>query len=571
MKIRSVTKRSQDLFAYVPVKHLAGIFFLLLLCMVNRINAQTTPFNFTPIPFSDPDIISPGRGSEQWNDGSQAISYPSQDYSQQSLDVYYRFTWNMLEGAQQGSYTWNWFDGIMRSAINKGQKLSFGIMSSYPDTDDRPGMVYYDDGNSAYPEYLHRLMQSEAETDWKSNGSGLIYGHGSWVPNWNSKFYLARLKALHEALYAHIKSSSYTATAGPHKGKTISFNDVIFAIDIRGYGSWGEWHSSGIVDLMINYPSGRRPTTATLKTIIDHHVNVFTDHPLSIMISAFDGERLFNTLTPKEVGAYILEKSNNWGKLGWRRDSWGATDDYFDIYLKNNLNFFGNSGPFNAIIMDRWKYAPVTGEPLPGLINNCSYGDIEAQIKEYHATSLGNGNYGSYNMPFCTQEHIRAAMKVAGYRIILEGGNVNSTITSGGSFDVSLNWKNIGIAPTYEKWDVTFELKDNNNNTVWSGVSEFSPGPGKNATALLPSDAATIIKDNFTLPAAIPAGEYSLNLIIKDPTGYRAPLPLAIQGRNDDGSYTLKNISVEKETTDPVVPTPAPHPFPRQLNLGQQS
>ena len=135
---------------------------------------------------------------------------------------------------------------------------------------------------------------------------------------------------MHEALYAHIKSSSYTAVAGPHKGKTIAYKDAISTIDISGYGSWGEWHSAGIMNSMTNYPAGRRPTAATLKTIIDHHVNVFTDHPLSIMISTFDGERLPNTNNPKEVTAHALAKSNNWGKLGWRRDNWGATDGYID-------------------------------------------------------------------------------------------------------------------------------------------------------------------------------------------------------------------------------------------------
>lgn len=564
MKIEFPPKGLQYAFVCTQINlRRTCVLFLLLFTMAAIAKAQTSAFKLTPIPFTDPDIIAPGRGAEQWNNGSQAITYPTQDLVQSSLDVYHRFTWNRLEGSAQGSYNWGEFNGLIKDAINKGQKLSFGIMTCYPDSDGQPGMVYYDDGNSAYPEYLHRLMQSEPVPDWKTNGSGSVDGHGSWVPNWNSKNYLARLKALHEALYAHIQSSSYTATAGPNKGKTIPYSLAIFSIDIRGYGSWGEWHSSGIIDEMGSYPAGTRATTVTLKTIIDHHVNVFTDHALSIMVSAFDGERLGNTLIPKEVGAYVLGKTNNWGRLGWRRDSWGAMDSYFDHYLKNNATFYGGSGPFNAIIMERWKYAPVTGEPLPGIADNCRFGDIEGQVKEYHATSVGNGNYGNNNLPDCTQEHIRAAMKAAGYRILVEGGSISSTIISGNNFEVSLAWKNTGIAPTYEKWDVVFELKDSSGSIVWSGISKFSPGAKNLTPALLPSAVATTAKDNFTLPAGVAAGgKYTLDLVIKDPAGYRSPLPLAIKGQNADGSYTLKTINVVAKATGPVVPEPAPPTIP---------
>ena len=37
---------------------------------------------------------------------------------------------------------------------------------------------------------------------------------------------------------------------------------------------------------------------------------------------------------------------------------------------------------------------------------------------------------------------------------------------------LTLNWRNIGVAPTYENWDVVFEIKDNNNVTIWTGVSQ---------------------------------------------------------------------------------------------------
>lgn len=551
----------------VAASRITTVFILVLLTFFFGAfsgNAQTSSLQFAPIPTSEADIIAPGRGAEQWHNGSVGISNPTDASNISSLDVYYRFTWNMLEG-RQGEYTWSYFDGLVRGAINNGQKLSFGIMSCYPNGTGSPGVIEYDNGNAAYPEYLHRLMQGESNSDWKTTGSGPTSGYGTWVPNWNSPNYLGRLKALHEALYAHIKSTSYKATKGPNSGKTIAFNDAIFAIDIRGYGSWGEWHSASIINVIGSYPSGRAPTAATLKTIIDHHANVFTDHPLSLMISVFDGERLFNTFTPKEVGAYALQRTNKWGLFGWRRDNWGATDKYLDQYLKDNKVSYGNSGLFNSLIMERWKYAPITGEP-PGwassLLGICIFDDLERQLREYHASSLGNGNYGSTNLPYCAKESIRSAFKATGYRIILESGSMTSNVRAGSDLSITLNWKNIGIAPTYEEWNVVFELKDKDSKVVWSNTSSFSPGRKGGTPSLLPSSQATQVTDVFRLPSNISQGDYSLSLVIQDPTGYRAPLPLAIRGRNSDGSYTLKNITVASGNGTPTTPAPAPTPPP---------
>lgn len=532
-------------------------------------NAQTSSLQFSPISTWE-DIIAPGRGAEQWHNGSMAISNPADNNNQASLDVYYRFTWNKLEN-RQGDYRWEYFDDLVRNAIDKGQKFSFGIMSCYPQGSGSPGVLEYDNGNSAYPEYLHWLMQGESNSDWKTNGYGSTTGYGTWVPNWNSPNYLSRLRALHEALYAHINSTYYTANKGPNAGKTIAFKNAIFSIDIRGYGAWGEWHSASIVNHVQNYPSGRAATTATLKKIIDHHADVFTNHPLSLMISVFDGERLFNTFTPKEVGAYALQRTNNWGLFGWRRDNWGATDKYLDTYLRDNLNFFGNSGPFNAQIMERWKYAPITGEP-PGWASSllgCFYDDLERQLREYHATSMGNGNFGVSNLAECAKQNIRSAFRAAGYRIVLESGSMTRDVKAGANLTISLNWKNIGIAPTYEDWNVVFELRNGSNNVVWSGNSSFSPGRKGSTLPLLPSSQAKQVTDYFTLPSNIPQGDYRLCLVIKDPSNYRAPFPLAIQGRNTDGSYTLKNIFVASSggTNTPQAPT-TPPPAPPASSPG---
>jgi hypothetical protein len=521
MKLLFFSIRLAETYSYLTARR-RFVFILLsaLLAFPAVLFSQTTPLTFTQIPYSSPDIISPGRGAEQWDFGSDRINNPSADTDIRSLDVYYRFAWTVLEGDSINSYNWTFFDNVMKQTIDNKQKLSFGIMPVY----DGQGTVVYDSAKSAYPLYLHKLMQSGTwnTKDWIS--------HGVWIPNWNSIHYLTRLRALHEALYNHIMSSSY---------KGVAFKNAIYCIDIRGYGNYGEWHNAGIVGNMSEYPVGRRAGVATLRTIIAHHTQVFSQWPLVIMIAAFDADQYETIMNPAELTYYALTTKNAWGPLGWRRDQWGATDAYLDKILKYNTKKYADSPPFKDWIITRYQTSPITGEP-PNYVSpggTCQYWDLERQLMDYGATSLGNGNFGVKPLSECGANNVRAAFKRAGYRIILEGGDITSNLVAGKQFSVALKWKNIGIAPTYENWDVVFELKNQSNVVVWTGMSKFKP------KRFLPLNQATSIADTFLLPANVVVGKYKLNIVIKDPTGYRAPLPLAITGRNADGSYTIRDVT----------------------------
>jgi hypothetical protein len=478
--------------------------------------SQITPLSFSVIPYSDPDLIAPGRGVEHWIDqiwdNNSAVQVPAGNT--QGPDIYYRFTWRQFESTgAQGSYDWTKFDQKINAAIDAGKKFNFGVISMYG------GNGPTVDGFAlSYPDYLHAQMQSETYKDWAYSGSG-------WIPNWNSNYYLTAWENLLNAIAARIASQS-------HNG--IPYSKTIGYIDIRGYGNTGEWHNWPWFE---SIPSGRTATVTTLKRIIDSHVRAFPNYPLVNIMGAFDGGNA--SQIPAEVSWYALTKTNNYGRFGWRRDNWG--DPNSDKGLVNNPGSY-NGVLFNTLIMNAWQFAPVVGEPLNSQSTitgfcGCMHCDLEREIRLYHATSFGNGNYPDLSQQ-CIRDNVIAASKATGYRLIIEGGNMSSTIATGSPFLITLNWKNAGIAPTYENWNVVYELKNSSNVTVWSGTSLFKP------KHFLPQLISTPIIDNFTLPTSVPAGTYKMNLIIKDPNGYRKPLLLAITGRNADGSYTLGNVVV---------------------------
>lgn len=464
---------------------------------------------FNEIPYSNADLNNPGRGVEQWHNAND-VNVPVEGVNTQRHDVYFRFVWTKIEGRTQGSYNWAYFDNLVLGAIARKQTLSFGIMTVFPGNEVEAGGQSFSIGGGygCYPEYVHNKMQAAQVKDWKLNNST-----GTWTPNYNDPFYAERLLALHQAINARVIEKGW--------------EKVIGVIDVRGYGAWGEWHSAYTPNNVVgDYPAGTFPTVASLKKIVDAHTQGFPNFPLVAMIAGFDAQFLQNTWNPAEIAHYLLTTKNQWGPLGWRRDQWGATDAYLESYLVNNTRTF-NGVALNTLIMPKWQVAPISGEP-PNW-NPGDYFDLERQIKLYHATSFGNGNYGV--VPNTTiKTRVRSASKICGYRFKV----ISAIVTVDGSnLNLTLNWQNIGNGNAYQNWDIVFEIVGTNFKAISKHKLKF----------FQPKTAADAITESFPL-TGVPAGTYALRFAVKDPNGYRVNMALAIQGGDADNNYSLGSIQV---------------------------
>lgn len=457
------------------------------------------------------DYSRPQAGTELWYNSWQCgVANVSQ------YDAYIRFSWAGLNPAS-GSYDWTVFDQQINTAIDNGRGFSFGIMTQYPFTSGgEVGVVSYGGGRSAYPLWLHNQMQGEATKDY-------LYD-GDWVPNWNSNFYLNGFETFLIALNNHLLTTS-------RNGKL--YANAINFIDIRGYGAFGEFHS---------YPWGfdagaGNATATTLNRIIDMHKTSFPNFQLVAMISTFDVGGFWSpasVLADKSWCLNALTSSNNAGQYGIRRDNWGATEVYYNAgaWESNPGTWSGQS--FATLIMNKWKFAPITGEPCC----NGSYTALPAQVNLYHATSFGNGNYGSVN---CAS--VVTASASSGYRVRLTSGSAPNHIATGGNFFIALNYRNFGLTPVYKNWTVQYELRSSGGSVVWTGTSS------KVLKLFLPSASTTAQTDNFTLPGSIATGTYNLRIIVRDGNGYRLNFPLDITGRQSDGSYILVSaVTISPDT-----------------------
>lgn len=464
--------------------------------------SQTTSLTFTPI---STDINRPGGGAEQWTARQNTVNIPTAGTNTQRLDAYYRFSWTDLQSYNAttagGSMDFTKFDQEIQDAIRKGQGFSFGVMLNCCSGPSVGG------ANLVYPLALHNLMQAEAHKDW-NNGGG-------WYENPNSLNWQAWVRALHQQTNAHIQSGSYQGVA---------YKNVVKRIDIRIAGDFGEQA------VLNNAPDAlSRPTGASLDTLANCVVNSYPDIYCTSLIGAFAAG--VYGFTPAASGAYFLQLRNNAGPTGWRWDSWGWTDGIYHSALENNTNVVSGYH-FDTAIMNRYKYAPVGGEPAD-LGQAGTFNDLPVRVAQYHAESFGNGNLDQQSNNTTTANNFRAASALAGYKIVVSSGTMTTSISQGSSYNITLQLKNVNGTPAYDSWKMVYEW--------WNGTTLLQ----RDTTAFdlkgFFSTSDVAYSSTLTL-RTVPAGTgYEVHLKVVDPTGFRIPMPLFITGRLADGGYIIRS------------------------------
>src|SRR3954471_14697157 len=98
MEIQLYTKRGVVVCGSVVVKkitHEARKFLLLSAFLLLQLAgiSQTTPLSFTQTAASDPELMRPGAGANEWSYDQNIVNIPVQGTNTQRLDRYWRFTW----------------------------------------------------------------------------------------------------------------------------------------------------------------------------------------------------------------------------------------------------------------------------------------------------------------------------------------------------------------------------------------------------------------------------------------------------------------------------------------------
>lgn len=509
------------------------IFIIILLFICSNVNSQSTKgtyhdllrgttisppalkaFTLDTIPYSALDLLTPFRGANTFYTNTQAVNIPDPATNIWSIDNETRFNWGELQNGVN-SYTWANFDNQINTSISRRQAFRFRIV---PLADSGPGVIMVGGAAVGYPVFVHNLMQAGNPKDWIYS----IFGNPAWIPNWNSTAWLTNMETFLLALRDHINTTS-SPSGVPYK-------NVVRSADVGFYGNYGEWHTYPWRDCGC-IPAGTGATATTLTRIIVAHATAFPTIPLLGNVDMFSGE------IPGEIGYYILTASSGWGRYGLRGDHMGWTASYngetTDPRSFNGLVFSQQS-------VQQYKFAPFVGEPMNDatLVTTggpCAFWHMETEVRGYHYVEWNNQNGTGVNSA-CLQTNYRNSSKASGYRWQIMNGTISNNIPSGSNLQTNIIYRNGGITPTYETWNVRIDLRNAGGTVVWFGQSSFLPKlvlPGTNP----------VVTDNFTLPA-LPAGVYSVNVSWIDPLGYRNPMPLYNTVVRADGSYQLTTINI---------------------------
>jgi hypothetical protein len=282
------------------------------------------------------------------------------------------------------------------------------------------------------------------------------------------------------------------------------------SVDIGSVGLWGEWHEYCQPELM--------PGWTERKSIIDLYYESFPNTPLIALVD------------DKEAIAYAATK----GRSAWRGDCWGN-------YLPEGSGWNHHRDsywPAHELIPVAWKNGPVALESCYTMKSWYSDGNAIGEIVndaiDWHA-SLAHNKSDYIPEKFLTELE-RLVMKL-GFRLVLRKINYTDVMMIGSTVRISMEWENIGIAPPYRDHRIAFRLRDAADRIQFFFISEQS------IQGWLPG--SVFVEILMELSANLVGGVYKFETGLIFHNAIDRLVPIAIEGRTNDGWYGVGNIKIE--------------------------
>jgi hypothetical protein len=306
---------------------------------------------------------------------------------------------------------------------------------------------------------------------------------GTDIPDWDSEAFLSGWERLMTAI-----------------GDRYAADPALGWVDVGGYGAWGEFHTSE--GSQIATPNAVRLMSAVLDHFPAQHV-------------------VLNAMVPRYVDAAMALSP----RMGLRVDCLGEFDMYSLI-------------PTAPALQDRWKTAPVLSEWCSTPTTSTERG--ADQVRQFHISQVAAPN-GAVAAAIAADPAAMAgfvdAAKSSGYRYVLGSMRVPRKLPSSGAFKLVAQWRNDGSAPTYDAWRVSLQLRKHGQvvrtKDLHVDLRKVLPG-------------TTLLSRSVSLGSLAP-GRYSLWVTVTDPSGYLAPMALAINGRQADGAYRIGKVRVARD------------------------
>lgn len=178
-----------------------------------------------------------------------------------------------------------------------------------------------------------------------------VLATGEHVPDWDHPTFHSRLRTL----LGNVRS--------------LLGNRVVAWIEIRIFGTFGEWHQHGLIDA----PS---ISVESQQSIVDAHLHAFSDRCQLIMMGDAPHMIKYANERMSEFGSVFVYNPY----VGYRLDSLGHS----------RFNAIKNS-PEWGDIEGLWEYAPIIAETYGNLTHESAL-VVQEQIVDQHVIFVANGN-----------------------------------------------------------------------------------------------------------------------------------------------------------------------------------
>lgn len=436
-------------------------------------------------------LYNPGIGLSDFGHRS---SFPNPEAARPtSKTAYYRVYWKEIEPLE-GQIDTSKLDAIINTAARRGQVVGFRIMSAA------------DSATAQLPAWLI----TAANADPGDGGAGQTLSNGHFFPNYDNPVIIDAAANLLEEL-----------------GKRYNKNPYVGFVDVGMVGLWGEWHDGT--------GGSHMPTVPNSKLYLDMHKDAFPDKPLVMLIA-----------TDPTVLAYGVSEHG----MGWRGDCWGNSN-FFDSSKHTLYSVYPYIVDHVTGLDTAWETAPVMMEAcdsIGGLYKNrVLYADDEDAYNQFAAMAISaiNMHVSSLNtawaneaIPEDLQPLMEEMLKMLGYRFELHQLTAPSIVFNGGAIALESKWLNVGNAPAYDAYRVSYRLRRADGAIVRQWISE-------------PSNVKTWLPDNTQRTNSVssyavdpdynwietPAGTYKIDVALLWPTANEPAIALGTAGRRSDGWY----------------------------------
>ncbi len=484
-------------------------------------------------PMLNNDVAIPNGGIfRTWTGNLSDIKtinvFSESPYKNLSNIIYTRIDWCTLEKAK-GKYSFDYIESLMKKSLKNHQRLILGL--SNMSIAKSSTHIQYDGKQICTPTYVYDKLSKSQYPFFKDE----IYCKDGYSPDYRSPYLLKRYKALLSAFAKWIE--------GDVEGTSVKRKDVIYGIETRYLGYWGEGSMNGKY-----YPEDYR--------VLDAYLNLYNSlFPDILLIGGahetihcpnYRGEDL-SKYSAKELSAmrhvyHLLNMKNEYGRAGLFIDSWNSSSNQYDSISKRVVLDDNNKVLFLYPYLRDHVYGKVymTGEFDYFTRNSDSnllpYVNLGQQFRARHTSGITLSNMNAHDAEkFAARkqeiyDNTKKVMAFTGYRIVLD--NVKLTGNS-----LSFMLTNIGESKIFhDYYQLHLLIKNENGDIIKDAPTNFDFRTLDYNSAAAVQYGRTVGKRlTFQLPKV--AG--SVFIIIKDKKNIEYPMTLSNYGRQKDGSYFL--------------------------------